>query len=305
MDRIKSSRAAGLVVLVLVYAAAACAGAIVFRAAGAWDFYPRLFAADAAATLVVWLVGVFLGNASVYDPYWSVAPVLLLLLGASRSGGYNTGLLLLGAVVALWSIRLTVHWFTTFENLKHQDWRYSMLKNAHPGLWFLVNLFGINLFPTIVVFLALAPAFQFAAIYSGLRPLTVLGLAVSLSAVTLQHTADTQMRRFREKPENRGRVNRAGVWKTIRHPNYLGEILMWWGVCLAALSQPGASLSAAAGAVVNTLMFVFVSVPMMERRQLQNKSEYAEYKAETGALLPAPWKMRKKKRQPHNTKTGR
>jgi steroid 5-alpha reductase family enzyme len=94
------------------------------------------------------------------------------------------------------------------------------------------------------------------------------------------------MRHFRKQPENRGHVNRQGLWKYSRHPNYLGEILMWWGVCLLSLSAPGGSPVFAVGALVNTLMFVFVSVPLMERRQLSGKREYAAYKSETGALLP-------------------
>jgi steroid 5-alpha reductase family enzyme len=283
---VKTSRGFGFFVLLLVYIAAALLGVAVFRLLPGWGFYPRLFAADAAATLLVWLAGLLLRNASVYDPYWSVAPIVLLILGGLHLGALNAGALLLGAAVALWGIRLTAHWSTTFVSLRTQDWRYTMLKASQPRLWFLINLFGINLFPTVVVFLALAPAFQLMLNYRAVNPGILLGLLVCLAAVALQYAADTQMRRFREKPENRGRVNRAGVWKYSRHPNYLGEILMWWGVCLAALSVPGASVLYAIGPLVNTLMFVFISIPMMERRQLRGKGEYADYKAETGMLLP-------------------
>ena len=283
---IRTSRGLGLVVLLITYIAAALIGVAVFGALDGLGFYPRLFAADAAATLFVWFVGLLLQNASVYDPYWSVAPVVMLLLGSVYLGALNAGTLLLGAVVALWGVRLTAHWSTTFINLGAQDWRYTMLRASKPRLWFLVNLFGINLFPTVVVFLVLAPAFEFARYSTTVNLVTVLGLLICLASVTLQLTADAQLRRFRGKPENRGRVNRTGVWKYSRHPNYLGEILMWWGVCVTALSSPGASALYAVGALVNTLMFVFISIPMMERRQQSGKAEYADYMAETGMLLP-------------------
>ena len=40
-----------------------------------------------------------------------------------------------------------------------------------------------------------------------------------------------------------------------------------------------------AGALVNTLMFLFASIPMAEKRQ-SRKPGYAEYKAATRMLLP-------------------
>ena len=283
---VSASRGFGFIVLLLVYAAAGLLGVIVFGLAEGWGFFLRLFAADAAATLFVWLTGLILKNASVYDPYWSVAPIVMLSLGALHLGALSSGALLLGAAVALWGIRLTAHWSTTFAGLHVQDWRYTMLKESRPRLWFLVNLFGINLFPTVVVFMALAPAFQLLMNFREINPGFILGLAVCLSAVALQQTADAQLQRFRKRPESGGHVIRAGVWRYSRHPNYLGEILMWWGVCLAALSAPGASALYAIGPLVNTLMFIFISIPLMERRQLRSKAEYAAYKAETGMLLP-------------------
>ena len=283
---IKASRTAGFLVLLLVYIVASLAGIAVFHLLGSWWFYARLFAADVAATLVVWLAGLLLRNASVYDPYWSVAPLVLLPLGAAALGVFNAGLLAAFAAVALWGLRLTAHWANTFVNLKTQDWRYTQLMVERRSLWFLVNLFGIHLFPTVVVFLALAPAFQYAQDFRSLNLLAILGLVVCVSAAVLQYVADAQMRLFRKQPENRGCVNRLGVWKYSRHPNYLGEILMWWGICLMSLSAPGASPLYAVGALVNTLMFVFISVPMMERRQLDHKPEYAAYRAESGMLLP-------------------
>jgi steroid 5-alpha reductase family enzyme len=83
-----------------------------------------------------------------------------------------------------------------------------------------------------------------------------------------------------------GGVNCEGVWRYIRHPNYLGEILMWWGVYFMMLSADASLWPALIGPLCNTLLFVTVSIPLMEGRQLRNKPGYSDYRARTGMLLP-------------------
>jgi steroid 5-alpha reductase family enzyme len=283
-----SSRPYGFVVLLILYILAAVLGILVFRLLPGLELLPRLFAADTAATLFVYMTGLLFRNSSVYDPYWSVAPPVMLLLLQLELQMTSTGIVLLSAVILFWAVRLTAHWSTTFRGLKHEDWRYADFRENNPRLWFLINLFGINLFPTIVVFLVMVPAFLFVQNAPELSAGILAGALVSLFAAGLQGVSDLQMRAFRRVPENRGLVNRTGLWKYIRHPNYLGEVLMWWGVFLMLFFARPALWPAVLGPVVNTLMFVFVSVPLMEKRQLKRRPEYAAYRAETGALLPRP-----------------
>ena len=75
-----------------------------------------------------------------------------------------------------------------------------------------------------------------------------------------------------------------GLWKRGRHPNYFGEISMWWGVWLMYASLYGLDLLVLAP-VAMTCLFLFISIPMMERRQLDNKPGYAEYRKQTRILI--------------------
>lgn len=218
----RSSRSYGFVVLLVIYILTALVGIGVFRLLPGLDLLPRLFAADAAGTLFVWLTGLIYKNSSVYDPYWSVAPIVMLLLLEAHLQVMSPGIMLLNIVILLWGIRLTAHWSTTFHGLKAEDWRYANFRKDNPRLWFIINLFGINLFPTVVVFLVMLPAFYFVLSMPALNPGIVLGALVSLVAAGLQTVSDYQMRVFRNVPENKGTVNRTGLWRVIRHPNYLG-----------------------------------------------------------------------------------
>ena len=78
---------------------------------------------------------------------------------------------------------------------------------------------------------------------------------------------------------------RTGLWKHGRHPNYACEILMWWGIGLASVIALGwQNWYLLAGALVNTLMFLFISIPMADKRQ-SRKPGFAEYKKETRMLF--------------------
>ena len=106
-----------------------------------------------------------------------------------------------------------------------------------------------------------------------------------LGAIVLQGTADYQMHRFRRTKT--GNFIRIGLWKHSRHPNYLGEILMWWGIALSAVCILPWRWYLIAGAVANTLLFLCVSIPMADGRQ-SRKAGFAEYKKQTRMLLPLP-----------------
>jgi len=280
------SRAAGFIFLLVVYAAAAGIGVAVYRVLNGSALL-RLLLADVAATVFIFLVSVIVKNPSVYDPYWSVAPVVILALLIPARSGWQTGNVLLFICVAYWGIRLTANWAYTFRGLGVCDWRYEMLAQRS-GAWFpLVSLFGIMLFPTIVVFLCLLPAMDYLE-SGGVNALTCSGFAVCLLATTLQLVSDMQLHRFQRTARGRGMIIRTGLWKYARHPNYLGEILMWWGICLVMLSVRPAHWFLCAGALVNTLMFLFISIPMAEKRLAGYKEGFPAYRSETNMLLPLP-----------------
>ena len=77
---------------------------------------------------------------------------------------------------------------------------------------------------------------------------------------------------------------RIGLWKYSRHPNYLGEILMWWSIGLLVVFTTR-MFPFLNGAIINTVMFLVVSIPMADKRQAK-KEGFEQYKKETRALLP-------------------
>ncbi len=279
---LRKSRAASFIIVAFVYVIAIVVGVVSYLYLP-FDFWLNLLLADIIATAVTFIFSVIFNNASVYDPYWSVQPIVITLAFALFSPELNLANILPVVAILIWGVRLTVNWAYTFHGLEHQDWRYTMLKEKTGILYPFVNFFGIHLVPTLVVYAATMPA-----VYLLYEPVTfnfgsVIFFFVSLGAVILQGVADYQMHAFRKGGQ--GGFIRSGLWAYSRHPNYLGEILMWWGVALAAVCVMPNKWYLLLGAILNTALFLFISIPLADGHQAR-KEGFETYKRETRMLLP-------------------
>lgn len=283
MNRLKSSRWASFLIVGGIYVVAGILGIWIFRLFSL-PLWLRLLVADVAATVATFVFSLIFCNASVYDPYWSVQPIVILLAFSIGTVMTPAKILLLIAV-CLWGIRLTANWAYTFHGLNHQDWRYTMLKEKTACFYPIINFIGIHMVPTLVVYGCTLPAVYVFGSTAAVNSGCVVFFCLSIGAVILQGTADCQMHRFRKNKT--GGFIRIGLWKHSRHPNYLGEILMWWGVGLFSHCLMPHEWYLLAGAAANTLLFLCVSIPMADGKQ-SRKDGFGEYKAQTRMLFPLP-----------------
>ncbi len=255
------------------------------------EFHPLLstFIANIAGTLVVWLFGIIFKNSSLYDPYWSVAPIIIIIFWVMRSNTLTHASLLFLAAFIIWGSRLTFNWAIRWKGIGHQDWRYTFFKKKSPKMWFLTNLFGINLMPTVIVFLALIPAYYATLLENPLNNLAIAGFLICLGSVATQLISDRQLDIFKKSsPEKH--IDK-GLWKYCRHPNYLGEISFWWGIWLMQLGMIPTLWVTIIGPLMMTLLFIFISIPLMEMHILETKPDYSQYKKQVHMILPG---LRKK-----------
>lgn len=254
-----------------------------------------LFLADIAMTVFIYIIGLLVNNASMYDPYWSVIPLLYGLLYMFSYGDYSLVTIIINVVIGIWSLRLTANWMYTFKTIKKQDWRYDFLKEKSGVFYPVVNLFGIHIVPTLFVFAALLPALVLFKTQQTSTPATfnilmLFGVLISLIGIGLELIADIQMQRFRVRETNRRAIIREGLWKYSRHPNYLGEIMFWWGIFLMVVVLLPNMWYLVFGPIAMTLMFLIISVPMADYRYSRSKDNYAQYVNETRMFLPLPKK---------------
>ena len=182
----RRSKIISIGIILLIYLAATLLGVYVFYIFDDYNVLLRLFGADVAATILIWLFSVIFKNSSIYDPYWSVLPVVLFALLIAMEKKYNIETFMLFIPVCYWALRLTANWALMFENLTVQDWRYDKYKNDFPRLWPLINFTGIQLMPTIIVYLAIIPGIIIVTSDLKVNIFTVLAMLISLAAPTLQ-----------------------------------------------------------------------------------------------------------------------
>ena len=277
------SRALSFIILAIVYilAAAALIGVYILFLPTTVPRWLVLLVADVAATVLVFVFSLIFNNASVYDPYWSVLPIIIVV--GYTIFDFNFTALIPVITVLIWGVRLTANWAYTFKGLTHQDWRYTMLKEKTGKGYFFVNFLGIHLVPTLVVYGCILPVVFIFDYEPDFNAGVAVLCGLSLCAVILQGVADCTMHKFRKS--GTGGFIRKGVWKYSRHPNYLGEIVMWWGIALAAVCAMPDKWWLIAGAVANTLLFLFISIPLADGHQAR-KEGFEEYKKNTRMLLP-------------------
>ena len=240
------------------------------------------------ATIFIYIGSVILKNSSLYDPFWSVAPIpIALYLALNFENTLIVKFLVLTPII-FWALRLTRNWIISWEGFDHEDFRYIDLKNTSMLKAEFNNFFGIHLFPTLIVNLSLYPLVFILTNNSNSSIFLSFASLFTFLAVLLETISDEQMREFRKNPLNKGKTMKYKLWKYSRHPNYLGEIGFWFGIYMMGLSSGMAPFWIIICPLTMLALFIFVSCPMMDNRSLMNRPDYKDYMKVTSQLMLLP-----------------
>ncbi len=283
-------------IVVAIYALALAVGYVVLLQTAGWGLLWAALAADVAATVVVFAGSRALDNSSVYDPYWSVAPLPLALwwlaeVGAAGEAGRQA--LVIGAL-GLWGARLTWNFLRGWTGLGHEDWRYVEIRKKTGGAYWIVSFLGIHLMPTLLVFGGSVSAYvAIAGRGRALGWLDAVAAVVTFGAIAIEATADAQLRRFVLARTDLSKTLETGLWRWSRHPNYFGEMVLWLGIAvIASEALAGRQLVALISPVFVFVLIRYISgVPMLEakgKKRFGNDPRYQQYVANTPVLVLRP-----------------
>jgi steroid 5-alpha reductase family enzyme len=282
------ARRKGLVALALAYGAALAVALAVGRALHGADPLRATAWAEVAATCTVFAFSVASDSSSLYDPYWSVAPVPVVLYWASIGGGGLRAVAVV-ALVCVWGARLTGNQLVRWGGAGDEDFRYVELRRRVGRGYWPVSLLAVHLLPTALALLGLLPLYPALALPARAPgPLDAAAAVVTAGGITLEAAADLQLRRFLRRRRDPSEVLVRGLWARSRHPNYLGEILFWWGLFLFGVAAAPRWAWTTVGPLAITALFLFVSVPWMDRRMLARHPSFADRLRTTPALVPWP-----------------
>jgi steroid 5-alpha reductase family enzyme len=237
------------------------------------------------AATFTWLLSIPLRNVSIAGSTWSLmifAAGVIYALGADPRA---PRLSLVLWMLALWAFRLAFH-VTARGARQGEDHRYQAIRARHePGFQWksLYLVFWPRALLAWVISLPILGAF------ATIRPLGVLdwaGVLLWIIGFVTEAIADRQLARFRKSPANLGAVLDRGLWRYTRHPNYFGELCVWSGFWLVALSA-GAGWAAVSPLLLFALLRLSETA-RLERDTGNRRPGYADYVLKTHAFFPGP-----------------
>lgn len=226
---------------------------------------------DVVMTIIVFGVSIIIDNSSVYDPYWSVIPPVLVFLWMIELNAFNLFSFVMLFGVLVWAVRLTRNWILDFKGFSHEDFRYVDFRNKFKKFYWVISLLGIHLFPTLIVLASLYPILYVLQEGVSYQVFVVAGSLVMIFGAIISLYADAERREHKKNFPNKSITT--GLWKYSRHPNYFGELTFWAGVYVVSFAS-GVYLNASIGFIAMLLLFNLYSVPKMEAKLLKNKDDY-------------------------------
>ncbi|MDQ3572296.1 MAG: DUF1295 domain-containing protein [Actinomycetota bacterium] len=249
-------------------------------------------AAITALMLATWAESLRRDDASIVDPVWGPAFVLVAVIAAlAGDGAADLRWLLLG-MTSVWGARLG--WHLTRRKLREpeEDRRYAAMRvreGSRFPLWSLVMIFGLQGLLILIVSLPV----QVAAIREADVGLAVLpGVVLFLIGLAFETIGDAQLAAFKANPASRGQVMDRGLWRYTRHPNYFGDFCVWWGIWLVALTAGGTWWTVAGPIVMSILLIRVSGKDHLEREIGERRPGYAEYIERTSGFVPLPPRTR-------------
>ena len=241
------------------------------------------------AYLVQWLVFIpsyLLHTEHFYDLTGSLTYISVMSFAVFAGGNLSARSILLLVLVLIWAGRLGTFLFRRVRRAG-KDERFDRIKHSLPDFLMTWTLQGLWVSLTLAAALAAVTSDSSA----GLDALAFIGLGVWIVGFATEATADHQKNRFRADPENRGSFISSGLWSLSRHPNYLGEIILWIGVAIIALPiLSGWQLATLISPVFVYVLLTRVSgIPLLEKRAEEKwggQDAYESYKARTPVLVP-------------------
>jgi len=287
----KSDKRTGLLILLFAYVTAGIMVWLVYDAISIFHPLIVVFTLDILATLVIFLFSLMFNNSSLYDPYWSIVPPVIMLFWVFNEqtlGALTLMQILILSTVIFWSLRLTLNWLTRWRGIKDEDWRYISFRFKYQEQYWIVSMTGIHLFPTMIVFLGCLSVFPALVLHEGTMGLMEwIAITVLVAGVMIETIADLQLRRFNREKSNSD-FQDTGLWKLSRHPNYFGEVLFWVGLFLFSTGMQEFYWWILPGPIFMILMFYTISIPMIDRRMLRRRTGYRDYIKRTSAMIPMP-----------------
>ena len=201
MDALKVNRKRmGWFVCLIAYMTAALMVWLIYDAVSIFHPILVVLVLDVLATLTIFLFSLGFNNSSLYDPYWSLIPPIIIVFWLfDQSDPVDFTLLqwIVLSLVMIWSLRLTWNWLARWNGIRDEDWRYIAFRFKYQEYYWIVSLFGIHLFPTIIILLGCLAVYPALVLGDGtMGTMEWIAAVVTFSGIFIEWIADLHLRRY-------------------------------------------------------------------------------------------------------------
>jgi steroid 5-alpha reductase family enzyme len=222
---------------------------------------------------------------SAADVAWGMGFILIAYFTLFKNGLFLPRHLLLTGMITLWGLRLSGHIF--LRNMgKTEDQRYRRWRESWGKYVFLRSFLQVFMLQGLLLVIIAYPIVLInISRTQGLNLLDLFGFLVWLIGLIFETVGDYQLYCFLKNPNNIGKILTTGLWSYTRHPNYFGEVLIWWGIFFVTLSVP-LGWTAIVSPITITYLLLFVSGIPMTEKLFEGNPAYEEYKKRTNRFFP-------------------
>lgn len=238
--------------------------------------------------ITAFLVSVFLKRNDVVDVAWGLGFAMLAWVSYSF-GTHHVKCLFMACLVTLWGLRLAFYTGLRMWG-KPEDYRYAAWRKSWTSFFYLqsfVKIYLIQGFFMLIVMLPVVWAQHEVVSWGFFWP---LGLALWSLGFFFEAVGDAQLRAFVRNPAHAGKICTVGLWRYTRHPNYFGEVTLWWGMFLITLPHDFWYVTIAGPLCITWLLLYVSGIPLLEKQFAGNK-DFEVYKKETSPFFP--WFVKK------------
>jgi steroid 5-alpha reductase family enzyme len=227
------------------------------------------------------------GRNDIADVAWGLGFILVAAVSLFAGNVHSPRGILASGLVLIWGLRLALHIHSRNRG-RGEDPRYRQWREEW-GKWFVLRSFlQVFMLQGILLLLVAVPiVFANTAPTGPLGWLDLLGLLVWLYGFGFEAIGDLQLLKFIRNPANKGKLMTSGLWRYTRHPNYFGEVTLWWGIWLMTLNLPGGWLTVIGPLTITFLILKISGIPMLEK-PYEDRADFQEYKLRTSAFFPLP-----------------
>ena len=243
--------------------------------------------------VIMWLISLAGRDASIIDVIWGPGFVLIASVLLLQFPQDPTIQMFVSILVMIWGYRLALHIFLRKIG-RGEDWRYAQLRHSWNKSFGIRSFLQVYMLQGILMLIVAAPLYIVALerLNVNLTLSSYIGASIWLIGFMFETVGDWQLNKFLAKSKNKGKIMTTGLWRYTRHPNYFGEVSLWWGlfIIVAPLSYGWIAI---VSPITITLLLLWVSgIPMLENKYDKIK-EFRAYKRRTSVFFPFPPKKTK------------